>query len=109
MDVQTLIEQELGIKTTYRINPLVSAVGTSATLFLRNNSRRLGFIFVNLGVTLIYILNHPSVATTKGIVCTASGGGKVFGYKEDFILPTYEWYGISSGACNCMVVEILMI
>ena len=104
--VYELIERELGAKVTYRVNPEVAQIGTSATQFLKQNPRRVAFVLSVLGAYDVYIHTDQSVTSSNGILVGKSGGSSSTNWKEDFILPALNWYGIASSASNCYVLTI---
>lgn len=105
-----LIDERFGIKTSSRVNPLLTELGVAVTRILPGNPRRLAFLFINMGANISYIAPEGNVSATRGILLTAGGGSYAAVYTEDFELVTKEWYGLSAGANNAVYcVEVVMI
>lgn len=93
-----------GIKTTPRINPLVSSVGASVTKIMNNNPNRVSFIIVNLSANIMYISPENDVSSSKGIILAASGGSFIVQWDRDFELVSHEWYCIAGGAASSIYI-----
>lgn len=109
MNVQELIDTDFGVHTSFNLDPITSTILTTRTKLLGANPNRLAMLIVNLGENAVHVLPHPAVATDKSILLTANGGNVSMHYKEDFILPTYEWYGIATAITNCLVMEVILV
>ena len=108
--VRELIEQEFGVHTTERENPENQTVDATAVLLFRNNPRRLGFLVINLSANTLYIAPRPDVSSTLSIALQPNGGSITMVYKEDFTVPTREWYCIGSGVgTDFYSMEILLL
>jgi len=103
-----LLEKRFGIRTRSVPNPLVAAVGVAAIQVLRNNPDRVGFIFLNLSVNIIYLSPLPTVAVNAGIQLAAGGGGVAMVWDTDFELISQQWFAIATGAASAIyVLEII--
>lgn len=103
-----LIQDEFGIKVYVQTNVLVTQIETAITKVIPNNPNRLGFIFMNLGATSIYLAPHTDPSATNGIFLGASGGTLTLKWDEDFDLVGYSWYGIAIAvASECYSLEVI--
>lgn len=102
-----MINNLFGVRTTSHHNPVVAALQIVSTKFLNVNDDRLGFLIVNLGANVAYILNNPDVSAVNGIMVGANGGAAHLIYKEDFTLVGDNWFGMAPGGpVNIMVLEV---
>ena len=108
MNVQGLIVKRLGVDVIAQVGGLVTSIPVTAGQLLQNNPNRVGFLLVNLGATDAYVGPFPDVSVNKGIFVAASGGSLKVEYTEDYILPTYDWYGIAAIATNILIMEMLI-
>ncbi len=109
LNARDLIEKEYGVHTTETEDPLIAAAGAVAARLLSNNPRRIGFVLINLSVNPIYLSLTAAVAATRGIYLAPNGGFVTMNLRDDFTLPTREWWVIApAGASNlyCLSQEI---
>lgn len=99
-EIQNLIEKEYGIKADYSISPLASTVLTTITQFLKADPKRIMYVLINLGSTALYVSPGNTPSTTNGIYLAPSGGTLVTSFRDDLILPSLAWYGISVTSSN---------
>lgn len=104
MALSSLIFQKFGVRTRVVENPVVSSIGITAEVVLKNNPDRLGFVIINLSENAVYIGIDKEVATTKGIYLAPNGGTLSVFYGEDFELVGYEFWGVASGAGSVIYV-----
>ena len=102
MNVQDLLEQQYGVKSTYNENPEVSQLAASPTKtkFLSYNPRRISFVLINLSAVSILVAPDVDVAIVpnkRGIYLVPNGGTLSMVWTEDFEMPAMEWYGIADG------------
>jgi len=105
LNVVDISEKLFGVKTTYRINPLVAVLGTVTTRILRLNPKRMAFVLVNLSIRPIYISPNNDVSATNGIILTPNGGAMTVKFNEDIELQTLEWYGV--GPVNNLAIFLI--
>lgn len=107
MDLAHLLEAHYGVKTTYKLNPLVSQAAITVTKVLSYNPNRLGFVFMNVGSNDIYLMPTNKPAAGNGIFISGGGGGVGFVWNEDFELVSSEWFAIAiGGVSNIYVHEV---
>lgn len=75
-------------------------VQTTATSIVNNSPDRVGLVIINLGANDIYIGLTPAVSTTNGIKLPANGGSVSMNVRDDFILPSRQWWGIANGGTS---------
>ena len=97
-----LIESELGVKVDPVLDPVVSAIGTSSTGFLKNSPDRLGFLLANLGSYPIFIRPGELATTTNGLRLDANGGSAFFWWREDLQIVGWNWEAIASGGSTAI-------
>ena len=96
-----LLEERLGTKATPFFNRLgVPSIGVTAVKVLSNDPNRFEWTFINLSVNAIYLLTDNTVSATKGILCSATGGGTSMIWEEDFELVSNEWWAVAAGAAS---------
>ena len=69
-------------------------VGTTVVQIANRDPERVSLIFVNLGVSSIFIGPFTTPSTTRGIRLGPSGGTVAFDVFEDAHLPSLQWFGI---------------
>jgi hypothetical protein len=98
-------EQDLG-------GPLVeneSNIATSvvASVAIQGNGDRVGLVFVNNGSSDLLIGLQPNISATVGIRLVANGGAISMNVRDDFTLPSRQWYVIAvSGTPQLYVLEL---
>jgi len=98
MTLHDLLQERFRVKTRAIENPVVSAVGTTATRIFNNNPRRLGWLAVNLSANTIYVALSSDVSPTKGIRLDANGGWASMIWDEDFHATGWAIWAIATGA-----------
>lgn len=76
----------------------VVTVGVAVVEVAGGDPERVTMTLINLGTTDIFVSPEVIVSTTRGIRLGANGGGVTMDAKEDGILQTLQWFGISSVA-----------
>ena len=72
-----------------------------------NDSERLSLVFVNLGGGVVYLAPDPSVSATRGIVIGPSGGSVSMTERDDTLMPTLQWFGLSTlAATDCYLLTV---
>jgi hypothetical protein len=103
-NVADLIAEELGVQVTTRDNELISSVGAARAMLLKNSPHRVAFLFVNLSPVSMYLGHFNDVATSKAILVGSGGGNVLVWWKEDFDLPTREWWVLADAAASNFLV-----
>lgn len=94
--LQTLLQEQLGINTTYQVNDLTDTCPTStAGRIVKGNPNRVGLLVVNLGDNNIVIAPDNDVALDKGILIGANGGKVYFRWDVDFDMCASTFWGIA--------------
>ena len=96
----------LGFDLVAEFPPKVFSVGTSDTEIVKANADRIQLTLINLGSTVIYVHPTTKVSSSLGLYLDKNGGSVLFSALEDGELVGYEWYGISSSACNLWVLAV---
>lgn len=105
-----LLTDKLGVRTTSRINPEGSSLGTSIARVFGNNPNRVAWLFINLSTNAIYLAPDPTPSSTRGIRIGVSGGSASFVWDEDFDVVGYEWNGVADAAgSNYFAVELVTL
>ncbi len=97
MSLASLLLERFKVRTRAVENPVITSVGTTATLVLANNPNRLGFIVINLSTDVMYIGLTHEVSSSKGIRLDASGGFWAGIWDELFDPVAWAWWLISTG------------
>lgn len=108
MNVQQIIEQKLGASIVEYVNREVSQIPATAGIIAKQDAGRTSLIVVNLGATDAYIAPFPRVSSSLGIFVAAAGGSVRITMEDDYTLPTKAWYGISSAATACLILELVI-
>lgn len=92
------------------VNELESNVTTGASVVqaVGGNGDRVGLLFVNQGSNDAFIAVGPNPGATNGIRLTQAGGSASFNVRDDYTLPSRNWFVVSpAGASNVYVLEIV--
>lgn len=85
-----------------------SSVNVLSTLsvVIGSNPDRVGLIMINQGAQDAFIALTPAVSTSFGIKLFANGGSVTMQVRDDFTLPSRQWYGFGNGgAVSIYVLE----
>jgi len=101
------VRREFGFDVIEEFPPKVVSVATTPTNIVPANPDRVMLAIQNIGAYDVYIHFDETVSVTKGLLCSKAGGGWVFYYKEDGVLPGLPWYGVGDGgSSNVYVVAV---
>jgi hypothetical protein len=92
------IQAKWGKPTRLIENPLISSVGTSATLILQNNPDRFHWLIINMSANTIYLAFDKDVSSTKGIILGGNGGYASMSADDDGESVCHEVWAVASGA-----------
>ena len=82
----------------------------TATKLLNGNGDRVGLIIVNAGANPVWLSFTADVSTTNGIQLAPSGGNISMNVRDDFTLPTRDWWGIATGGTSqIFIIELVRI
>ena len=105
-----LITDKLGVRTTFRINPEASSIGTSVARVFGNNPNRVAWVFINLSANAIYLAPDPAPSSSRGIRVGQNGGSLAATWEEDFDIVGLEWNGVADGASsNYFALELVTL
>ena len=108
MPLADLLKERFKVRTRAIENPLVTSVGTIATLILKNNPNRLAFIIHNLGAFPIFLGFASDVSPTKGARIDANGGAYSMIWDEDFDATAWAIWAIADGGTSAVyTIEIV--
>ena len=99
-----LLQEEFGTTFEVHENPVTASVGITSVQFLQASGNRLAFVVINLSANVVYIRPKLDATTSIGIRLDPSGGWRSCYYKEDFLLPTMDWFAIATGAASTIYV-----
>lgn len=106
LSLHDLLQEQLGVKTTSRENPMVEEVLTTITQIVPGNPQRLALVIINLGTSSVYVSMNNNPSAANGIYLGANGGYMSLNWKDDFELVSRTWYGIAIGAnSDCYTLE----
>lgn len=104
--VQQLIEAEVGGRFTVRERSVT--VPAAAVEILPNNPERAAYLLANTGAVLLQLGWRLPVAAPDAVPIAANGGVLSVTVREDFILPTWNVYGVvAAGNTTVRVVEVI--
>lgn len=100
-------EQELG-GPCYEQDGVVN-VGTAIAASIQGNGERVGILMINQSPFDMYVSLTSAVSTSQGILLGANGGLLSFTVRDDFTLPTRQWFAVCPGANgqSLYVLEII--
>lgn len=100
LSLPDLIEAKLGVRTEARLNRETGSVGVSRIVVLRNDSKRIAALLVNLSANIIYVAADTLVSTTRSIRLAPNGGSLKLVWYDDFDIVGWEWWAIASAAAS---------
>ncbi len=104
--LQALLAEELGIAT---MSEETSAqAGVAATILMRQNGNRIGWLLQNLSASNLYIRPNRAPTATAGIVL-APNEWRSMVYREDFHMVGFEWQILASGAAADYLLEEVIL
>jgi len=107
--VRDYLLARLGVPTTPRASAAGSVLGLTVGQILRQDPRRVGFIFINLSPNQMFISPIGAASATNGIRVGPSGGSVHVLSLEDGEMTAWEWTGIADlAASNYFILEILL-
>jgi len=108
MPLAELLMERFKRKTRAVENPLITSVGTTATLILKNNPNRLAFIIHNLGAYPVFLGFTSDVSITKGARIDPNGGAYSMIWDEDFDATAWAIWAIADGGTSAVyTIEIV--
>ena len=96
MTLQDLLNDLFGVKTSYRISPIVNNADIATQKFLNINPNRVSFVIFNLSANNVYISPSNLVSATNGFWVAPNGGSISFQWDKDFELVSQEWFFMSN-------------
>jgi len=107
--VRDYLLARLGVPTTPRASPVGSVLGLAVAQILRQDPRRVGFIFINLSPNQIFISPIGAPSAANGIRVGPNGGSVHVLALEDGEMTAWEWAGMADLAgSNYFILEILL-
>ena len=98
-------EQELGGPCVENeSNPVC---GISATSLINGSGDRVGLVIVNLGSNPVYVAMNAGVSSTNGILLAANGGLITMNVRDDFTIPSRQWWGLATGGTSQLYILAL--
>lgn len=95
-------EQELGGPCVeYETYPTCQ---TSPMSLVHGSGDRVGLIIINLGLNPVNIGLFASITATNGILLAPQGGLVSMTVRDDFTLPSREWWGIATGGTSQLYI-----
>ncbi len=104
--VAQLLQAELGTGLFDRDTE--AQAGVAAAQMLRNNPNRLAFIYMNLSVGDTHRIRAGKNPTATAGLTVGPGEWRSFWYREDGMLPTREWFVLSSGAASAYFIQEIL-
>ncbi len=104
--VAQLLREELGTELFDR--DIDAQAGVAAAQMLRNNPNRLAFIYWNLSAGDTHRIRAGKNPTTTIGHVVGPGEWRSFWYREDGMLPTREWFVLSSAAASAYYIQEIL-
>lgn len=83
--------------TEIETNPTIQATVTNV---VNNSPDRVGLVIINLGANDVYIAMNAGVSNTNGLKLPANGGSVSMNVRDDFVIPSRQWFGIANGGAS---------
>lgn len=83
------------------------SVGATITGLVLNDPDRVGLTFVNLGLSDAYITPDNQPSATRGISLLASGGSITLNARDDGVLVSSQWSGVTASGSSVFYVVSL--
>lgn len=81
---------------------------TTKSQIVNFNGDRVGLVIINLGVNDVFIVPGNVSSVSTGIRLFASGGSVSMNLRDDLVLPSYEWWGVTnSGSSALYILEVV--
>lgn len=96
------IAQDLGGPTSEAESTV--ATGANAVSICGNDPDAVGLTIVNVGAQNVFIGLTQGVSATNGIFLGANGGLVTMSVKDDYTLPTREWFAVSPAGASTVYV-----
>jgi len=90
-----LVRAQYGVDTDVRESPAGLVVGVTDQVLLRNSPNRIALTVVNFSANQLIIRPLLPATLTAGIKIPAGGGVFTIDWRDDAILPAFEWHAIS--------------
>ena len=87
-----LVRERYGVDTADTENPEAIDADTAEKVVFRYNPNRVALFVINLSANNVYIARTQSVSSSSGIFLTPNGGSITMNVRDDFLLPTLEWW-----------------
>ena len=99
------LEKEFGGRYQAITKELV--VGVASSRVIENDPERVALVIMNLSANTVYLNIGSAASVGQGIILVPTGGGFTSVMRNDFVLQTYEYNAIASGAGSaCYSVEV---
>lgn len=95
-------QEELGGPCTE--NESFPVCQTTSTSLVNGNGDRVGLIIINLGANTVNVSVSSSVTANTGITLPPAGGSISMTVRDDFTLPSRNWWGIATGGTSQVYV-----
>lgn len=83
---------------------------TAITTLVHGNGDRVGLIFMNLGANPVNVGLTSAAGPNNGILLSANGGVLGMSVRDDFTLPSREWFVLATGGNSQMyVLELVRV
>lgn len=108
-NVREFLNQLYGVATFTRASVDPSTIGTSAAQILRQDSRRIQAVIINLSSATMYLTPIGVPSSVNGVALPANGGVAVIDAKEDGETVAWEWDAVATAAAsNYFAIETLI-
>lgn len=109
LTILDLIEKEVGARVNPRAPVTPTTAGTTASQLFPQNPQRVAFLVVNLSTAVMYAVPGNTVSATTGIRIGPSGGAIIQNWRDDFVLPSLEWWILATvNASEYLLIELVL-
>lgn len=99
---RSFTESQLGGPTNeIESSPVITTTVGSA---VQGNGDRIGLLIMNIGSDIVYIGLSAQVSNTNGIELAAGGGVATFNVRDDFTLPSRQWWAVAQNTSSQLYV-----
>jgi hypothetical protein len=96
--VRDFLSSRLGVNVETRGSTAGSTIGATAAQVLKQDGRRIGFLFVNLSAVDMWVTPVGVPSSTNGIYVGPNGGNISLLSLEDGEVTAWEWLGVAAAA-----------
>lgn len=108
-DLYELLTREYGAGQWRVEEGIIANAGAAPLQFLRQDPRRIAFVFMNLSANALGILPSGNIVAATRQLTVPSGGIAAFNFRDDLVLPGLEWFVLGTAAAEAFLALAVVI